>query len=183
MVRPATHEYDPDKYTKPNKPVNALDPDTYGTRAPKTRSLPLTPINPNKPPVVVNYNYIQGMIDNSIEPVLKRVEQLESTSSDTPQKEPPYYRRIRKPKDTINRIFLVDNNDLVRFIFNAVEDVALPSLIGWRLWSPDNIKPLADYEVNRTEGHIINRETIYKTLDDVEELAMALIREHSDAEA
>ena len=159
MSMQPTHPFDPEKYRNP---------------------LPLHPINPDNPKIL-NANFIQGMIDTSINPILKRIENLEGVESTKEIEAPTYYRRIRKPKDPINRIFLVDDNDLVRFVFNAVEDVVLPSLIGWRLWSPDVTKPLIDYEANRTEGHIINRETIYKTLDDVEEIAMALIREHKSA--
>ena len=159
MSMQPTHPFDPEKYSNP---------------------LPLHPINPDNPKIL-NANFIQGMIDTSINPILKRIENLEGVESTKEIEASTYYRRIRKPKDPINRIFLVDDNDLVRFVFNAVEDVVLPSLIGWRLWSPDVTKPLIDYEANRTEGHIINRETIYKTLDDVEEIAMALIREHKSA--
>ena len=209
MVRQPTHPYDPDKYTKPDKPIYPLDPDTYGTRppprpkpTPRNMALnldkPLEPVepinfnnskwhngntrgNPNVP-IIPNEKTVQRMIDKSIEPIETRVDNLENKLYQTvaTNTSTNYYRQKRKPEDTVNRIFLLDDKNIVYYIFNAVEDVATPTLIGWRLWRPYELKTLDAYEtITISDGEVIYKDTIFEiTTEEIENCAIATIKEN-----
>ncbi len=147
----ATHPFDPDKYRQ-----NRVKPTTDTQYNPPIR--------------------VQQMIDTSLEPIKTRLDNLEQGKPIAVNATPQYYRQKRKTNDTINRIFLLDNDNIVHFIFNAVEDVATPTLLGWRLWQPHELKNLSAYDITvRADGKVLMQDVIYKTADEVEDAALAII--------
>ena len=144
----------------------------------------------NMHPETLTANHIQTMIDASIKPFETRLIELElkysteteksqAEDSESIENELTYYHGRRKMNDSINRVFFLNRDSKVHFIFNAVEDVAVRTILGWRLWQPYQLLDLYTYtDTVRLLGNIVDESKIYSTLDEIETAALDLIHKY-----